>query len=74
MTPNPIIAYSPYVPQQSDIENNNKNQINQMNELLRLNSELLIKINNHVVILIFIICIPMLIISVMTLVKITNDS
>ena len=74
MTPNPIIAYSPYVPQQSDIENNNKNQINQMNELLRLNSELLIKINNHVVILIFVICIPMLIISVMSLVKITNDS
>ena len=74
MTPNPILAYSPYVPQQSDIENNNKNQMNQMNEILRLNSELLIKINNHVVILIFVICIPMLIISVMTLVNITNDS
>jgi hypothetical protein len=73
MTPNPILAYSPYVPQQSDIENNNK-KINEMNEILRLNSELLIKINNHVVILIFVICIPMLITSVMTLVKINNDS
>ena len=73
MTPNPILTYSPYVPQHSDIENNNKNQMNQMNEILRLNSDLLIKINNHVVILIFVICIPMLIISVMTLVNITNS-
>lgn len=74
MTPNPILAYSPYITQESDIENNIKKTIDTI-ILPQLNvmSELLIKINNLVAILIYIVCVPILTLVVIMYVKLCTS-